>query len=510
MSLIEAFKGWHYAKPKGFDISSFIAPPYDVIGEQQRASLLEQNDQNVVTLELPEGSAETTDPNNRYATSRKTWERFVSENTIVQDETPAIYMLEQSFVDIATGEPSSRISFIVQLELHEFSDGVVIPHELTLPKALGDRYDLLCATGVNYSQILGIYSDDSSDYQQIIDTVLATEPILVGTQPGDIKNRLWAIVDENLINKIVASLENKQVFIADGHHRYTVALSFKNALEKLSESGALDDDTAINVCAKSSKALKASRYVMAALSNMNDPKLRILAYNRAVKFPLDGEFNDQAFLEELSKTFEISESLSLDEIQQALDSSTEDEIVFAIARRNLCTESTVNTAPDENTASTVNTATDVSAANTISTATDASTTTNANAATRAPDLDQEVDIKLVRLTLDERIDTLITTNHSRTWKSLDVSVLHSLIVEPFFKIYANDPTTHDRIFYSANSNELLNRLINKEADVVFLMRPTRLDQLKEISLGGETMPQKSTFFYPKLPSGFVFRSIYDD
>jgi uncharacterized protein (DUF1015 family) len=90
-------------------------------------------------------------------------------------------------------------------------------------------------------------------------------------------------------------------------------------------------------------------------------------------------------------------------------------------------------------------------------------------------------------------------------KGLDVTLLHRLILEPFFGI--SKEKVEEEIAFTSRAFEAVQRLKNKEFGLVFFLNPTRIDQLREVALKQERMPQKSTYFYPKLVTGLVFNGL---
>ncbi|MDP2181771.1 MAG: DUF1015 domain-containing protein, partial [Actinomycetota bacterium] len=115
---------------------------------------------------------------------------------------------------------------------------------------------------------------------------------------------------------------------------------------------------------------------------------------------------------------------------------------------------------------------------------------------------------VVRLRADIDLDTAIPLDHSAQWKRLDVAVLQELILNPILGIHPDRPETFGRLSFVKDAHDAL-KMTDKH-DVAFVMRPTRMDQLRAIALAGETMPQKSTYFYPKLLSGLLYRAMDED
>jgi uncharacterized protein (DUF1015 family) len=425
MAEILPFRAVRYAE--NGDVSSLCSPPYDVLSQNERDELTAKNPHNVVELDLPNGSLDPSAVGNRYEQATRRWKDWQLDGVLEQDGEECIYVLRQDFsCEIAgAAQNFSRFSFIVAMKLYNFDEGVVLPHELTLPKALGDRYQMIKHTAANFSQVFGLFSENCEEfYRGLLEFAQGFEPVAFCEDNDGVRSTLWAISDEGFIESVESMLYNKQVFIADGHHRYTTALAYRDEVEN-----------------------EAADYLMVALTNMEDPQLQVLPYNRAVKAA--GDFYADEYLEALSDNFDVKRG-SLVELQKLQLDSDRASFITALAG-------------DE--------------------------------------------FYLLSLRAGSDLQKLIDVDKSSTWKTLDVSILHELIIKPCFNISTDNAESLNRIAYSARADELLARLARNESDVVFLLNPTKLEQLREISLGGETMPQKSTYFYPKLPSGLVFRSI---
>jgi uncharacterized protein (DUF1015 family) len=102
---------------------------------------------------------------------------------------------------------------------------------------------------------------------------------------------------------------------------------------------------------------------------------------------------------------------------------------------------------------------------------------------------------------DEKVMDTRATDHSKTWRTLDVSILHKLILEEFLGI--NEKNLEDHVRYTRVDAEALQYVDEGKYDFSFLINATKIDQLKAIADAGEHMPQKSTYFLPKMLSGLV-------
>lgn len=89
-------------------------------------------------------------------------------------------------------------------------------------------------------------------------------------------------------------------------------------------------------------------------------------------------------------------------------------------------------------------------------------------------------------------------------RELDVNILHQGILEPFLGIGRLELEKESHVDYYRDRKSMIDQLIEGRHELAFLLKPTRLEQVRQISELGEKMPQKSTDFYPKLLTGLVF------
>lgn len=92
-------------------------------------------------------------------------------------------------------------------------------------------------------------------------------------------------------------------------------------------------------------------------------------------------------------------------------------------------------------------------------------------------------------------------------KGLDVSVLHSLLLERVLKIDKENMANQINLTYTRDENEAY-AAAEGEANACFIINPTRIDEIAAVAAAGEKMPQKSTYFYPKLITGLVMNKIF--
>lgn len=98
---------------------------------------------------------------------------------------------------------------------------------------------------------------------------------------------------------------------------------------------------------------------------------------------------------------------------------------------------------------------------------------------------------------------------SEALRGLDVSVLHTLILERILGIDKENMAKQINLTYTRSADEALAEVDGQRANCCFLLNPTRVEEIKNVAAAGEKMPQKSTYFYPKLTTGLVMNKIFD-
>ncbi len=248
MAEVRAFRAIRYDERVAGPLSDLICPPYDVITPPERARLVARNERNFVRVELPEEGAAG------YARAAELFHAWMHERALVAD-TPSVYLHEHEFA--LGGVRATRRGVFVALRLHEPSEGLVLPHERTFPKAKADRLELLRATRVNTSAIFAMVDGGPMAMLRDASSAPAGE-----AQVGEDRHRLSRVIDTQKVARFRDAMRRERVYIADGHHRYETALTYANEL------GAGPDAN--------------ERFVLMYLCALDDPGLRILATHRLV------------------------------------------------------------------------------------------------------------------------------------------------------------------------------------------------------------------------------------
>lgn len=433
MAVVRPFRGIRYNRSLGADLSALIAPPYDVVTPTERERLLAAEPHNVIALELPEGPLDPALPGSRYDTGGQRWRAWCQDEILTADLEPAVYVLQQEYEDC--GRVMARRAFVVAVDLEPFSAGIVLPHERTLPKAIDDRLRLTRATAANLSPVFGLYTDRDRHLEALLDQAMTTEPLVTAKGLDGVHATLWAQRDRAAHETLSRYLAGQPIYIADGHHRYTTALAYREQRRAESTRSA----------PSSTSEPPAYDSVLMALVNLDDPGLLVWPTHRLAKAP--GSFDGEAFWQGMATRFELAEAPA-SEPWAALDASAVP--TFLVHTRDGRT-------------------------------------------------------RVARLRHDVDHGPAFPPHTSAAWRDLDVAVLQELVLWPLLQIHPDRPETLERLSFTKDAQEALQA--GSRYDVAFVLRPPRLAQIAAVAAAGETMPQKSTYFHPKLPSGLVFKSL---
>ena len=304
MAEILPFKGIRYAQGKGEALERVVSPPYDVISSEEREGLYRKSDYNIIRLILGKEFPGDDEKNNKYSRAAAFFREWLREGILREDEKPAIYIYEQEYFH--KGEKKIRRGFLALLRLEDFARGAILPHEETLSRPREDRLHLLRACQANLSPIFALYADPT----RVMDGLLEEERelLLEAKDAQGEKHRLWAFTSNEKIERLKRFLKDKELYLADGHHRYETALNFRNEMRQKSSS-----------CT----GREAYNYLMAYLTNMDSAGLVILPAHRLVS-GLEN-LNGERLREGLNRLFEVTPFGEGEDNLQRLLSSLEEK-----------------------------------------------------------------------------------------------------------------------------------------------------------------------------------------
>jgi uncharacterized protein (DUF1015 family) len=221
---VRPFRALRY-DPARVDLDRVIAPPYDVVTPEERAFYWARDPHGAIRLELTRDvGAEAATDYRDVADSLSAWQR---EGVLRRDPLPALYGLRQRF-EGPDGAVHVREGFFAALRLESYDRRVVRPHERTLAGPKADRLKLLRATRANLSPIFLLYEDPGRELTGLLAERLDAGPAAMARDPSGVEHRLVPIADPAPIARVCRFLAERPVVIADGHHRYETALSYRD------------------------------------------------------------------------------------------------------------------------------------------------------------------------------------------------------------------------------------------------------------------------------------------
>jgi uncharacterized protein (DUF1015 family) len=419
MAEIQPLRALHYDLEKTGGLQNVVAPPYDVIDADQRAALARRSAYNVVRIDLPEGDG---DP---YAHAAQLLTGWTQEGTIVRDEQPAIWSLEQDYTG-PDDRARTRRGFLARVRVEAYGAGRIRPHERTHPGPKEDRLKLTRATRANLSPIFSLFSDRDGAARAALEAATARQasPWAQSTDDDGTVNRLWRLTDQGTIDAVTRATAESELLIADGHHRYETARVYA---DEVGGEGP-------------------HRYVLMCLVALQDPGLTVFPTHRLVR----GLRPDQheALATAIRRDFEIEQ---LGDPSQ-LSPRTGDRVRIGYIDAHF----------------------------------------------RRPFM----------LTLrDPAIADAALPDHAEPYRRLDTAVLEALILKGALGKTDGDIDHLDGLGYARDQHQALRLIETGEYDAAFFMAPTPIERVREVAAAGESMPPKSTYFFPKVPTGLLFNSL---
>lgn len=424
------------------NLSDVIAPPYDVIDPQLQDELYKRHPANVIRIILNRQEP-GDDADQKYERAAKFVEQWKSEGVLMREEKPAYYVYHQQFEH--EGNLINRRGFMGRVRLQPFGEGNIYPHEETHPKAKVDRLKLTTATKQNNSQIFGLYPDPNNDVITLLDAATEGVTPLDSTDHLGVKHILWPVTDESVAARVSELMEDRPMFVADGHHRYETACNYRDQVTQ--ESGGISDDHPAN-------------FVMTMLVGMSDPGMIVLPTHRLLRGTPN--FSSAEIIEKLAGTFKcevIDGGLdAADQVWATMESADDQSILglYAVTDQKWLICKALE---------------------------GAKTRIQELAASQSEDW-RGLGVSLLhRLVID---DLLGCKGHPKPTYVHEVSELL-------------DGLRGEGSQAESDSDE--------PYTLAALVMPAKLEHVEAISLLKERMPAKSTYFYPKLLSGLTFNPL---
>lgn len=428
MARIRPVRGLRYDARAG-DAGLLLAPPYDVVDAAGRARIAARSPHNCIHVILPQGEGDA-----RYPEGAAQFARLRAE-ALVRDPEPSFYVYHQTFT--SEGRQYTRKGFIGLIELTRFGEGPVLAHERTLSGPKADRLKLMRACDAHLELVFGMFADPARAWESAAGEL--GEPVLDCDFDGA-HHTLYRVADPARAAALAEVLADKNIYIADGHHRYETMCTFRDELLAAGRG-------------------ETARWGLIYLSNLDDPGLVVLPTHRLVHSV--AAFDLQATLAALRPYFTIDEApLPRDgaDLRAGLKAAAHGGAAFGLSVPGSGALHTLRLRPD----------------------------------------------------FDPQAAGLGHLHPAL--QRLDVALLHELVLERGLGITREAQAQNTNLRYYKSTDEAVNvaRAGGSDVQLVCFMNATPVSDVRAVCDSGEVMPQKSTFFYPKIPTGLVFHTLGDE
>jgi uncharacterized protein (DUF1015 family) len=420
MAEIRPIKAWRYNRDLSENIAELTSPLFDVVSRSQKDNLY-NNPLNSIHLSVPSGD----NPYQKAADTLKLWKK---NGTLVQDKEPAIYVYYQHFLAPDNSRQYCRKGFISNIRIYDWEEGNILRHENTIPHSVKDRVKLLESTLLNTSPTHGLYSDEQYLLEKYMDESMKS-PVYDTIDYQGVRDVMSIIDDPEIISKFAGVIKNRQIIMADGHHRYQSSLNFMKT-QKEKNPGHTGNE--------------AYNFHMIYLTNTESEGLRVLPTHRTVQELPD--FDPEIFLDKLAEFFTIK---NLDSQCDISDSIAGKKWTFGLIMKDCSYD----------------------------------------------------------LALKPQAFARLDWNLPPEVKELDLTVMHYFVFEKVLGIPGEDQPKSQVISYKTDFSKCFNNVMKNKAQFALITRAVSMQEIKKVCFSGYTMPQKSTYFYPKVVCGFLFSSI---
>jgi uncharacterized protein (DUF1015 family) len=426
MALVYPFRAHRYNTRVVGDLDRVVAQPYDKTTPVMQDRYYRDSPYNVVRITL--NLEKKGNPETRYPDAGATFRRWIEEGVLVEDGRPAFYPYYQEYT--VDGQPRLQRGFIALLDLGR-SQSAIIPHEHTLAAPKQDRLNLMRSLEGNEDLIYMLYADEARTVDRILDAAVSgRKPEIEVTDEYGAVHRLWVLTDPQALDEIRESMRTRDLFIADGHHRFETSINYMEecARKGWRPEGTESFDKRMVTCFNSASGVT------------------ILATHRLLH-DLPG-FDAPSLLENLGEHFQPERAASAAELWEKMRAGRDGHAFGFYAG---------------------------SAAG----------------------------FHLLRMK-PSAMETEAVRRLPEAFRELDVSILHSLILERHLGIDPQKLAAQSHIDYERGRDECVRKVDEGEYQAAFFLNPTPAAAMHRIASEGGRMPQKSTDFYPKLLTGLLF------
>ena len=340
----------------------------------------------------------------------------------------------------------SRFSLIARIRLEDLNTGQIRPHEMTMRGPAIDRFLLLQSCRANFSPVMGLFRYEGRGVRALLGELPLDRPALSAVDDGGVAYHVWVVSDEKSTARVSQFFTDKTVYIADGHHRYETALAYQR--EQRSAHSSYKGDEGFN-------------FVMMTLTDAEDPDLVMFPTHRLVrglheeriaklKEGLSTYFYSEELLPPLNTPSETVASW-LDILERRRERGTTIGL-YGLHGQQLCL-----LAPQD----------------------------------------------------EETLRGRMLLDWPSPVKDLDVSLLHWMILPSILGINSAEKE-ESCLEYTRDGVKAISAVDSGAYQLAFLLAPAAISNVLAVADAGLRMPPKSTYFYPKTPTGLVINPLWDD
>lgn len=230
MAKVAPFKGIMYNWQMFNEPAQLLAPPYDVISEEEQDYYYLIHPNNIIRLILGKKRTGDSDWDNRYTRAADYFKRWLEEGILVRSKEPCMYLTSVRFRPFEGSSIYERWGIIALVRIEEPDSKVIIPHEKTFSSHKEDRLRLRRACNAQFSQIFGLYEDKEGNIEKIIENCSKFPPVVQFIFKDNTEHKLYIIKDPSKLSFICKTFSDKKILIADGHHRYETSRIYRNIM----------------------------------------------------------------------------------------------------------------------------------------------------------------------------------------------------------------------------------------------------------------------------------------
>ena len=433
MADIRPFRGITYNSTAVGGLREVVGPPEDVPSPEQAAVIVEGHPFHAVRLEMSDPG-----PGECFVCAANRFRSWLQQGVLQQSATPGFYVHEHEYT--FDGERRVRRGVFAALQLAEYAERIVLPHENTMAHNVEIRTELLRAVRANLSSVYTLI-EDRGKLEAILEAVITGPADQEGADSEGGYHRIWTVTNPSSVRNLRDAVANHQLFIADGHHRYVAALRYRDELRR----AGLDYPQA--------------DWTLTYITYVDDPGVLVLPIHRLVR-SLNGEDWESVRARMVryydTRTIKLSPQNPEADLEKALEELNRDEepLTYLILEPG-----------GEN---------------------------------------------LLRLHLRDwdAVCDLIPDTAGAAASHLDVTVFDCVVLRDVLGFSSEQVETN--VEFTKDVGVAFEEVRAGRAVFAGLVRPTSLSTVLNVARAGGRMPQKSTYFYPKIPIGLLMRDLLDD